>query len=48
MASGQPKCSLGVNAEEVRGFDGREKRFPDTLDLFGVIVCLLHKLLHIL
>jgi hypothetical protein len=48
MAARQAECCLGVDAEEVRGFDGREKRFPDTLDLFGVIVCLLHKLLHIL
>lgn len=33
VAAGQAKCCLRVNAEKIRGFDGCQERFPDTLDL---------------
>jgi hypothetical protein len=42
MAARQTKCGLDMDAEEIRGFNGREKRLPNPLDLFVVIVCLLH------
>jgi len=33
VAAGQAKCCLRVNAEKIRGFDGCQEGFPDTLDL---------------
>ena len=42
MGAREAKGRLGVNAEKIRGFDGCEKWFPNPLDLFVVIVCLLH------
>ncbi len=46
MAAGQSKCSLGVNAEEVRGFDGCQEWLPDTLDLnFVRKFCFVHGLI---
>jgi len=42
MGARQAKCCLGVNAEEIRGFDGREKWLPGPFDLFIVILCLFH------
>jgi hypothetical protein len=42
MGARQAKGCLGVDAEKIRGFDGCEKWFPNPLDLFVVIVCLLH------
>jgi hypothetical protein len=42
MGARQAKGCLDMDAEEIRGFDGCEKWFPNPLDLFVVIVCLLH------
>ena len=33
MTARQFECRFAVDAQELRGFDGREKRFPHPLDL---------------
>jgi hypothetical protein len=46
VAACEPERRLGVNAEEFRGFDGGEERFPHSLDLSVVrTACCLHGLL---
>jgi len=43
MGARQAKGSFGVNAEELRSFDGCQEWLPDTLDLNVVrTFCLLH------